>query len=200
MTAPDFVRAQQAAEGLLLRSAPDSLPVSPLALLSAMARVYTYEEMAAALDLPLAQVEADCGGADAFTIRQGEQTVVAYRTDGNPARRNFTLAHEIAHIVLGHAEMTDAHEKEADHFASCLLAPAAVVDWMRRTLGDDCAAALPRLLYVSPACARQALKRQNFLKNSENYFALEAKFGLACRDFCLSRKEFRVKCLPKDER
>lgn len=51
-------------------------------------------------------------------------------------RANFTLAHELGHVMLGHADLPDEvltlglrqqHELQADEFAGCLLMPQALM-------------------------------------------------------------------------
>ena len=59
--------------------------------------------------------------------------MVCYRSGGNPARLNFTLAHELGHILLGHQENAVAEEAEADCFAQQLLCPAPVLRRLAET-------------------------------------------------------------------
>ncbi len=67
---------------------------------------------------------------DGMTVRYGGQYLVLYREA--PARRlAFTLAHELGHILLGHAgESPTAEEREANAFAASLLCPAAAVGYL----------------------------------------------------------------------
>lgn len=51
---------------------------------------------------------------------------IVYNFDALGERTEFTLAHEIGHIVLGHTEQSPEAEDEADAFAQQLLAPEAV--------------------------------------------------------------------------
>lgn len=71
-------------------------------------------------------------------VHDNESLVLYNDTDDNPQRVRFTIAHEIGHYILGHNKATDKtiitryalddqqydiFEKEANHFASKLLAP-----------------------------------------------------------------------------
>ena len=65
---------------------------------------------------------------EGITVRHGGRYVVLYndRTE-SPRRLSFTLAHELGHILLGHAGEDDViEEREANAFAAALLAPAVV--------------------------------------------------------------------------
>lgn len=65
---------------------------------------------------------------EGMTVRHGGRYVVLYndRTE-NDRRLAFTLAHELGHIMLGHAgEHEESEEREANAFAAALLAPAVV--------------------------------------------------------------------------
>lgn len=65
---------------------------------------------------------------DAFTLKK----IVYYNELMPQTRINFTLAHEIAHIVLKHSSpRTDEHEREADCFASYFLAPRMAIHYSK---------------------------------------------------------------------
>lgn len=82
---------------------------------------------------------ADLGGAgaDGVTLRQRGQYIVLWNEAiENDRRRAFTLAHEVGHILLGHANETpEAEEKEANAFAASLLAPAIAVRYLEKRDG-----------------------------------------------------------------
>ncbi|MCH5287750.1 MAG: ImmA/IrrE family metallo-endopeptidase [Christensenellaceae bacterium] len=128
-------------------------------LLREAARILSYDEAEEQLGLSAAEFERQYGRADAFTVRRGGECLVCCRMDGNPARLNFTLAHELGHIVLRHDGTSPAEEREADHFASCLLCPEPV---RRRLLArtdlavEDAAA----LCYLSVAAVQMAMRRR----------------------------------------
>lgn len=145
---PDYDRAATQAYRCLIRLQVRELPVRPLAVLRKCRNtvVYTYQQAAEHLDMTEAEFERRYGDADAFTIRGGEKYVVCYREGGNPARLNFTLAHELGHILLHHTDDAAADEAEANCFAGHLLCPEPVVEGMGV---EDVAA----LCYVSRSAA-----------------------------------------------
>lgn len=174
-TYPDYAAAERAACELLLRRG-EPLPVRPMALLQERARVMTYEDAAEMLGLTAEDFLRAIDRADAFTVRHEERYAVCYRADGNPARRNFTLAHELGHIVLRHEETGPAEEKEADHFASCLLMPEPV----RRRIacrGDLTAEDAAALCYLSVAAAQMAMKRRPTEVDEATLTALDELFS-----------------------
>lgn len=132
MRQPDYDRAATLAYRCLQRLQVTQLPVNPLTILRKCKNtvVYTFQRAAEELGMTEAEFDRRCGEADAFTVRGGGKYVVCYRAGGNPARLNFTLAHELGHILLHHIEDTVADEAEANCFAGHLLCPAAVVDGM----------------------------------------------------------------------
>ena len=158
---PDYDRAATAACRVLLRLRVDSLPVRPLEMLRCCRDTYlcTFDQAADVLNLDDDELDRLSGGADAFTFREmhggRERYVVCYRTGGNPARLNFTLAHELGHIVLHHQDTGPGAEAEADCFASHLLCPEAVLH------ASVCRSAevLAQLCYISRPAAEKAIAR-----------------------------------------
>ena len=132
MRQPDYDRAATLAYRCLVKLNITQLPVRPLEILRKCRNtvVYTYQQAAENLHIEETEFEKRCGDADAFTIRGGEQYVVCYRVGGNPARLNFTLAHELGHILLKHNEDTSVEEAEANCFAGHLLCPEPAVQGM----------------------------------------------------------------------
>jgi Zn-dependent peptidase ImmA (M78 family) len=123
-------------------------------------------------------VVADDLGPDVsgLLIRRGGQVLIAVERSDPPNRRNFTIAHEIGHHVLGHQFQAGAHvhvdkgnyisqrgprsskgvdpkEVEANQFAAALLMPSALVREEARKLGspilDSDVTALASLFKVS---------------------------------------------------
>lgn len=69
---------------------------------------------------------------NAVTLRPGDfnvaRTVIFYNESHSRERIRFTLAHELAHIILEHpAVESEVYEAEADIFANYLLGPAPLV-------------------------------------------------------------------------
>lgn len=161
---PDLHRAADVAARVLLARQADTLPVDPLRLLRACrdTQVYTFEDAADALNAPRAALATLLRDVDAVTYRMPSaeklQYIVVYRTDGNPARLRFTLAHELGHRILGHEGASPAEEAEADCFASHLLCPEPVVKAVAAHPADV-VWRLAQACYVTDACARSALAR-----------------------------------------
>ncbi|KFI94595.1 ImmA/IrrE family metallo-endopeptidase [Bifidobacterium stellenboschense] len=66
--------------------------------------------------------------SDGFNITDSEGHSTIYYNDEMPYERiNFTILHEIAHIVLGHQEHSELAEKEANFAAGFLAAPPAAL-------------------------------------------------------------------------
>jgi Zn-dependent peptidase ImmA (M78 family) len=107
------------------------------------------------------QVITDDLGPDVsgLLVRRGGQVVVAVERSDPPTRRNFTVAHEIGHHVLGHQFEAGAHvhvdkgnyisqrgprssagvdpkEVEANQFAATLLMPEQLLRAAASALGS----------------------------------------------------------------
>ncbi|MGL5830159.1 MAG: helix-turn-helix domain-containing protein [Angustibacter sp.] len=74
-----------------------------------------------------------------YSLRIGGRGVIVLCTTQNWFRANWSLAHELGHLALGHHDSDDTvatNEQPADAFAAELLLPAAdvtAVDWPRLT-------------------------------------------------------------------
>lgn len=65
---------------------------------------------------------------DGFNVIDHEGQATIYYNDGMPYERiNFTILHELAHIILGHREHSALAEKEANFAAGFLIAPPAAL-------------------------------------------------------------------------
>ena len=79
----------------------------------------------------------------------------------NAATRNWTLAHEIGHIYLGHTHDGEIQEVEAHYFAAQLLMPEFTLNYMRcknkfLTVEDVC-----NLFFVSRTAAQKRILAMN---------------------------------------
>lgn len=72
--------------------------------------------------------------AEGLTAVYGKTRVILYDDSvKSRERRNFTIAHEIGHLLLGHVEEGENEKREANRFASEVLIPrAAVYGWEKR--------------------------------------------------------------------
>lgn len=118
---------------------------------------------------------------DGFAIRDSSgQIYVYYNEQCTPQRIRFTLAHELGHIYLGHLacghgatqysprnreplETRDPAERDANVFASRLLAPACVL-WRLGIHGPE---EIARLCQISMTAAQFRAERLNLLYQRE---------------------------------
>ncbi len=118
-------------------------PVNPFKLIEKFKwGLLTYEEMALKQNCTIDNV-CECLGTDGFSIYNGDNYTIAYNNKiKSKGRINFTLAHEIGHIILGHHKDFDVTsvlkdnftkeeykilENEANCFARNILAPAPLL-------------------------------------------------------------------------
>jgi Zn-dependent peptidase ImmA (M78 family) len=99
-------------------------------------------------------VDALEGDLSGFLYRDAAQAVIGVNTRHSPARQNFTIAHELGHLLLHDQEKlhvdhefrmrlrndvssqgTDEAEQEANFFAASLLMPKEFID--RDLVGED---------------------------------------------------------------
>lgn len=111
-------------------------------------RVYTYRQLA----WKSSELREMCNTYSEDSFRDGFSKIVAYN-DLLPQRRiRFSLAHELGHIVLQHKKSTPDTEKEANFFASNLLAPRMAIHYARCKNETDVA----KVFELSQEAARYA--------------------------------------------
>ena len=175
MRQPDYDRAANLAYRCLMKLNIHQLPVRPLEILRKCRNtvVYTYQQAAEYLHIEETEFERKYGDADAFTIRGGDKYVVCYREGGNPARLNFTLAHELGHILLHHQDDTVVDEAEATCFAGHLLCPEPLTQGMSaEQVATSC--------YVSRAAAVKALESRMGQGSTDLFQKVEKLFEKRC--------------------
>lgn len=89
--------------------------------------IYTYSELKEK-NLEVYELCVSCS-EEAYT--EPFSRTVAYNEDMPSDRIIFSLAHELGHIVMEHPYKTDYYEKEANCFASYVLAPSMVIHYCR---------------------------------------------------------------------
>lgn len=101
--------------------------------------------------------EADCGAdCEGCAVKLGDVTLVLYHHGWDVARINYTLAHEVGHILLGHTG-GPSDEAEANRFASALLIPYAPL----RAMGRAETRRVAEFFGCSLTAAGYALRRAN---------------------------------------
>lgn len=167
---PDYTRSAYKAYKVLLALHIESLPIDPLMILGCCKNTYvhTYEEIMYRFGRNNYEAfKYDCmENKDALTIRRevsGRPVYELYYDNrGNPYRRRFTLAHELGHIILKHHSEETWEEREADYFASQLLAPTPLV----ALCGRD-PEIVGNVFYLSNAAAQIASRQPRHRNNAE---------------------------------
>lgn len=128
--------------------------------------VYSYQEVVEQNNISIDEVIIFCGSDTGCTVKQDDNYIIMFNDtpDIFEERKAFTLAHELAHILLGHLngvrdDFNEQFEREANYFAACLLCPMPV---------------LSRLEPMSPVSVRRVFGLSNeateiALKNHETY-------------------------------
>lgn len=105
---------------------------------------------------------------DGMTLKKGELNMIFYDERIKSRERiNWTIAHELGHIILGHTDSSEANESQADMFAASLLIPEAVVRFL------DCQNGAPitpeEMTKYFPASLTACTRRREELSPDENY-------------------------------
>lgn len=158
-------------------------PIKPFELIKKFKwGLLTYEEMAQKQECSIKDI-CDCIGEDGYSIYNGRNYTIAYNNTIKPLGRiNFTLAHEIGHIILNHHkdfEVTEILqdnftkeeykilENEANCFARNILAPAPLINELGfwNTLFK-----IPKFFGITPTATTV---RMRFLNNDLYYLKEE---------------------------
>lgn len=96
----------------------------------------TYTHLAKKQNTCIHDIANRLGSIDGVTHKMGDKYLVVYNDYSHYGRIQFTLAHELGHIILGHflipesvinGDRSKELEVEANIFASELLAPSSVI-------------------------------------------------------------------------
>ncbi|MCL2055801.1 MAG: ImmA/IrrE family metallo-endopeptidase [Oscillospiraceae bacterium] len=95
-------------------------------------RFKTYGELCRETRMTRAKLTEALRDGFMLKLEGGAASAVLYDEEVRSLRRiNFTLAHELGHIYLGHGDDRAANENEANSFAAELLMPSALVREMQ---------------------------------------------------------------------
>ena len=110
------------------------------------------------------------------SILQNDRFYIIYNDSESSARCRFTIAHELAHILLGHVlingfkyrtfEKRDEEEQAADMFAARLLAPACVLHELQALSPEQIA----KLCNISMPAAEKRAERMAILEARNKYY------------------------------
>ena len=179
---PDYDRAARMAYKTLLALHIESLPVDPLQILSFCKNtvVHSYEELMNRMgetnysDFKYYYME----NKDALTIRKQFDNgqigyEIYYDNRGYYCRRRFTLGHELGHVILRHSSEEWWEEKEADYFASQLLAPHPIIQILPSLDKNSVA----HLFSLSKAATEMALRKPIHNPDQEIYTQIKKQFA-----------------------
>lgn len=110
------------------------------------------------------------------SILQNDRFYIIYNDSESPARCRFTIAHELAHILLGHVlinsfkyrnfEKRDEEEQEAEMFAARLLAPACVLHELQAFSAEQ----IQQVCNISYIAAKNRAERMQVLEARNKYY------------------------------
>lgn len=182
---PDYDRAARMAYKALLSLNVAELPIDPLKILKHCKNtcIHTYDEVMPLYDITdrfLFRLEY-MEDHDAFTVRKqfGNGIIryeLFYDSHVYPLRLRFTLAHELAHIILGHNREDSIEEREADYFASQLLAPHPLLVPMTINGYNMTPDGISDVFRISKSAACVALAHPKHHSNMERDFELQQQF------------------------
>jgi hypothetical protein len=119
---------------------------------------------------------------DGMTLKKGDLNMIFYDERVKSKERiNWTIAHELGHILLGHGDSSDTNEHQADQFAASLLIPEAVVRFL------DCQNGSPispeEMTKYFPASLAACTRRRQELSPDKNYIPTKEGTELVGRLF-----------------
>ena len=74
---------------------------------------------------------------DGFVIQINDKYYIFYNDEIIYERQNFTILHEIGHIVLGHTQDSELADAEANFFAKYILVPPILVYKLKLTTAEE---------------------------------------------------------------
>jgi len=155
--------AAQAAYELLLRQKVVDFPVDVETLIRRMpdVKLLTYKQAAAKLNMSQDELDWLFPSQDAFTLRAANENkrryLICYQSTMPPQRRRFTLAHELAHVLLEHDGEGSTVDREANCFAQHLICPRPLLRRASESHAPLSIGVLCQLFGASPAFIRQVL-------------------------------------------
>ena len=153
-----------------------SLPISPEETAKRLGiKLVSYKTMTEIYEISVRELYSKSRFGFSY-IEDGRFVIAVNENSCCERRRRFTIAHEIAHCVLGHLSQqhnNTENERAADRFAADFLAPVCVL----RKCGVSRADEISRLCGISIAAAEICRKRLVSAENSPEDEALTARFG-----------------------
>lgn len=166
MITPDFEKCTKLATQLLHKQRIDDRVLDIRALKYDKEIIFdTIQDYAFYTKTPLNKFPIDENGIlrDGCTLKLGnEMHLVLYNNMiNNFEHLNWTLAHEVGHIYLGHTEDGPIEEIEAHFFAAQLFMPEYSLYMMHRNYGPIYVKDIVEIFGVSPKAAQNRIKTMN---------------------------------------
>lgn len=134
---PNFDDAEYAAKLLRLNQPDDSLALDVKKMQFDFPIIIdTFQNYAKLTGIPIQDLYLSKSSHDGYTIQSANNYIILYDNDTSRSeeRLNWTLAHELGHIYLGHKTDGARQEIEAHWFAAELLAPELVIRQIAKTI------------------------------------------------------------------
>lgn len=146
----NYKNSRDAAWQILIKNKVSSLPVSVDKICrSEGLRLLSYAKGAKIIQK--LKLEENAEGNDAFSFGR----MIFYDQTKSIERQRFSIAHELGHYVLDDGTDGDEREREADIFASRLLAPLCVLHY----IGVSSASEISELCKISRSAADIRMRR-----------------------------------------
>lgn len=126
---PNFDKAESLARELRLLQPTNSFSLNVEDLIfDRDICIESFENYAAATNCSVSELTQSSKLKDGYTIKKGNTNIVLYNDPHcHEPRLNWTLAHEVGHIYMGHTKDGATEEIEAHWFAAELLIPVPII-------------------------------------------------------------------------
>ncbi|WP_312645350.1 ImmA/IrrE family metallo-endopeptidase [Hydrogenoanaerobacterium sp.] len=170
---PDFARSKRYATQLLLKQKLETTLINAKDLdLDFPVYFDTIQNYCKTVDILPSQLMVNGNLPLGWSLRKQGYCVVLYNDKLYGDRLNWTIAHEIGHIYLGHDESDPVQEIEAHFFAAQILSPEVAIRQIWRRNGDIAADDVNEFFKVSYTAAQ---KRVNLIKRTSCIITKEDK-------------------------
>lgn len=172
MSRPDFERAAKLATALLCIQENLSYPILEVEEMDFGSRTIFFDTLQHYAQLAGIHKMPRTGEGCTIHDRDNDIHIILYdEKKGNYTRHNWTMAHEVGHIFLGHEFDSEKSEVEAHFFASQLFMPELTIRKMQEVYGPTSPELISLLFGVSMTAAR---KRLDTLQRLRTYSMTEA--------------------------
>lgn len=186
MDAKSYIHCRDACWVFLIKHRVCALPVNPFVLCEAEDILLIPYSQARRL-IAILGLENACAATDGLAIQYNQERIILYNDAMPPTRQRYTIAHEMAHYVLGHVggqrqsaghtpaiDVATQVERQANYFAIGLLAPACVLWGMNLLTAEDIA----RHCHISKEAAAIRAERISIL--TLRHQRLKMHYGRGC--------------------